>query len=238
MLKNYVQRLTQRKGADSFSVFCFSRHFTDSLSKNPVSPNGALLSQRQVFTLGTQQASLGRIVRSNTIGTVKTFPFTMRHFSSSALNSGRHWWDTLKDDDDLDKRFHDPLYSKGSTNPKPYEMELEMNAYRLEQEEKYRKIRPMTILYLVVGTVAGYVTCQSFLDCKKSSRRSKWLTRRATEELTPGIWASTTVAFFVLVEFCEACGTLGAHVPFWTLGSFAAVFLLKMVYHNAAMFLE
>ena len=67
---------------------------------------------------------------------------------------------------------------------------------------------------------------------------SKWLTRRATEELTPGIWASTTVAFFVLVEFCEACGTLGAHVPFWTVGSFAAVFLLKMVYHNAAMFLE
>ena len=51
---------------------------------------------------------------------------TSRNLSVSSATRGRHWFDTLKDDDNLDKRFDDPLYSKGQTNPKPYEMELEM----------------------------------------------------------------------------------------------------------------
>ena len=51
---------------------------------------------------------------------------SIRHFSVGTLRQGRHWWDTLKDDDDLDKRFNDPLYAKGKTNPKPFEVELEM----------------------------------------------------------------------------------------------------------------
>ena len=51
---------------------------------------------------------------------------SVRHFSVSSTRMPRHWWDTLKDDDDLDKRFRDPLYTKGSSNPKPYELELEM----------------------------------------------------------------------------------------------------------------
>ena len=44
-------------------------------------------------------------------------------------------------------------------------------AYRLEQEEKYRKFRPMILLYAIVGAVTGYVTCESIRDSKNAQKR-------------------------------------------------------------------
>ena len=64
------------------------------------------------------------------------------------------------------------------------------------------------------------------------------MTPEAADKLTPAIWASSAVAVIFLLEFIESCGTLGAHVPLWTIGTFAAVFFLKKLYHEADKFLE
>lgn len=149
---------------------------------------------------------------------------------------GRHWFDTLKDDDDLDKRFNDPLYSKGRTNPKPYEMELEMKAYRLEQEEKYRGFRPLLVLYVVVGGVCGYVACDSYREAAKIQSTTKWVTPKFGEKLRPFTWAASIAALIYSIEFCEAIATLGAHVPFYTLGCFVAVFFLTHIIHEVRDF--
>lgn len=163
---------------------------------------------------------------------------SVRHFSVSSTRMPRHWWDTLKDDDDLDKRFRDPLYTKGSSNPKPYELELEMRAYRLEQEEKYQKFRPLILLYVTVGTVAGYFTNESIRESRKAQRRTKWMTPAAADKLTPGIRAASAVGMIFILEFIECCGTLGCHYPVWTLGSFALAYFIKMLYHESDKYLD
>jgi len=162
----------------------------------------------------------------------------LRHFSISTAPNGRHWYDTLKDDDDLDKRFNDPLYSKGATNPKPYELELDMKAYRLEQEEKYRSFRPLLVFYVIAGSICGYVACDSFRESKKAQRKTQWMTPKAGDKLKPFIWATSATALIYVIEFCEACGSLGAHVPFYTIGSFAVVFFAKYIYREVQDFLE
>ena len=44
---------------------------------------------------------------------------------------------------------------------------LNFSAYRLEQEEKYRRFRPMVVFYVLVGSISGYVGSDSFIDAKK-----------------------------------------------------------------------
>jgi len=160
-----------------------------------------------------------------------------KHFGTSSSYQ-RHWFDTLKDDDDLDKRFNDPLYTKGATNPKPYEVELDLKAYRLEQEEKYRRLRPMVVFYVLVGSVCGYVASDSFSDAKKIQNNTRWMTPKVEEKIKPFLWASSITCFVNVIEFCEGCGSIGAHVPFCTLGAFAIVFGMKWIYRKAKDFLE
>jgi len=162
---------------------------------------------------------------------------SMRQFSVSTKAEGRHWWDTIRDDDNLDRRFDNPLYSKGESNPKPYEMELELRAYRLEQEEKYRGLRPMLVLYLIVGSICGYISCDSYRETAKAKRVTRWMTPEVGEKLSPMIRASVFAGVVYVAEFCESCGSLGAHLPFYVWGSYAAVFVLKYIYHEIQEFL-
>lgn len=162
---------------------------------------------------------------------------SLRQFSVSSRIEGRHWWDTLKDDDNLDRRFDNPLYTKGESNPKPYEMELELRAYRLEQEEKYRGLRPMLVFYLVVGSICGYISCDSYRETAKAKRVTRWMTPEVGDKLSPMIRASVVAGVVYVFEFCESCGSLGAHLPFYVMGSYAAVFALKFIYHEIQEFL-
>lgn len=162
---------------------------------------------------------------------------SLRRFCVSTKVEGRHWWDTIRDDDNLDRRFDNPLYSKGESNPKPYEMELELRAYRLEQEEKYRGLRPMLVLYLIVGSICGYISCDSYRETAKAKRVTRWMTPEVGEKLSPMIRASVFAGVVYVAEFCESCGSLGAHLPFYVWGSYAAVFVLKYIYHEIQEFL-
>jgi len=162
---------------------------------------------------------------------------SVRRFCVSTKAEGRHWWDTIRDDDNLDRRFDNPLYSKGESNPKPYEMELELRAYRLEQEEKYRGLRPMLVLYLIVGSICGYISCDSYRETAKAKRVTRWMTPEVGEKLSPMIRASVFAGVVYVAEFCESCGSLGAHLPFYVWGSYATVFVLKYIYHEIQEFL-
>jgi len=150
---------------------------------------------------------------------------TARFFSVSSPLSARHWWDMLEDD-----KLKQPPHRKGATNPKPFEVELDLKAYRLEQEEKYRGLRKMLVIYVVVGTVCGYIAAEYYFQYEKMRRNMRWMTPEAGDKLRPVIWSMGIALAFVVVEFAETMGTLGAHLPIYTLGSFLAVVAAKKLY--------
>ena len=59
----------------------------------------------------------------------------------------------------------------------------------------------------------------------------QWMEPESGEKLRPVIWSMGIALAFVILEFVEMGGTMGAHVPAYTFGSFFAVFAAKRLYH-------
>ena len=83
---------------------------------------------------------------------------SVRRFSVSTKAEGRHWWDTIRDDDNLDRRFDNPLYSKGESNPKPYEMELELRGEDM-------RVGALACLCVSVCACLRVCLCLCICDC-------------------------------------------------------------------------
>ena len=64
------------------------------------------------------------------------------------------------------------------------------------------------------------------------------MTPKVEEKIKPFLWATSITCLVYVIEFCEGCGTMGAHVPFCTLGAFATVFAIKWIYRKVKDFME
>lgn len=140
-------------------------------------------------------------------------------FHSNANCCGRHWSDTLKDDMPRSEK-QDPLSSGRASNPTPWDMEQELRAYRFEQEEKYKKFRPISAVYVTVGVIGGYIVVDSWRNYTKFRyRASPWMTPEKGAVLKPLQYAGFAVGFSIVLEIGEALVSTGAHFPVWTLAA-------------------